>query len=324
MTDIDGRTADAENRAGDPGHDRDRVVADGDPTPPNGLDDDRSGESLGRRAWRRFRRHRLAMTGLIVLATMIVLAVLAPFVTTHDPNAIDLADRSSAPSWDHWLGTDRTGRDVWARLVYGSRVSLSVGLVAVALSTLIGVTIGSMAGFFRGAADMVLMRLADTVMTFPSLVVIIVLVAVVGPSVYNAMFAIGVMGWPAISRIVRGEVLSLRERPFITAARAIGLRRRTIVTRHIFPNTVSSIAVAVTLGVGTAILQESALSFLGLGVQIPTASWGNMLQDAQSVTVLEEAPWMWIPPGAAIALAVVSINFIGDGLRDALDPRSQL
>ena len=293
------------------------------PTPADGPEPASAGESLTRRAWRRFRRHRLAMTGLIVLVVLIVLAIAAPLVTLHGPNEIDLANRTAPPSWDHWLGTDRTGRDVWSRLVYGSRVSLSVGLVAVALSTMIGVTVGSVAGFFGRRTDMILMRFTDTVMTFPALVVIIVLVAVVGPSVYNAMFAIGVMGWPAIARIVRSEVLSLRERQFVTAARAIGVPRRRIVTRHIFPNTVSSIAVAVTLGVGTAILQESALSFLGLGVQIPTPSWGNMLQDAQSVTILEEAPWMWIPPGVAIALAVLSINFIGDGLRDALDPRTQ-
>ncbi len=283
-----------------------------------------SSDSPGRRAWRRFRRHRLAMAGLVVLSGLVSIAVLAPLVTNHGPNDIDLYNRLSPPSWDHWLGTDRTGRDVWARLVYGTRVSLSVGLVAVALSTAIGVTVGAVAGFVGGRTDMLLMRVADTVMTFPLMVVVIVFVAVAGPSIYNTMLALGMMSWPALSRIVRSEVLSLRERQFVLASRAVGLPRRRIVTRHILPNTVSSIAVAVTLGVGAAILQESGLSFLGLGVQVPTPSWGNMLQDAQSVTLLEEAPWMWIPPGVSIALAVLSINFIGDGLRDALDPKTQL
>jgi peptide/nickel transport system permease protein len=199
-----------------------------------------------------------------------------------------------------------------------------VGLVAVSISMIVGGIIGSVAGFVGGKTDMLLMRLTDMVMTFPSLVVIIVVAAAMGPSVYNAMIVIGLLTWPSIARLVRSQFLTLREQQFVLAARSIGVSRRDIAFKHIFPNTVSTIAVAVTIGVASVILLEASLSFLGLGVQAPTPSWGNMLRDAQSLNILEAMPWIWLPPGIMIALAVVSINFIGDGLRDALDPRSNL
>lgn len=281
-------------------------------------------ESLWGKARRRFLRHRLAMLGVVVLSLLIFVSAAAPLLSSYSPIALDLRAMRQAPTAAHWLGTDGTGRDVLARLFYAGRISLSVGLVSVSISMVIGIIIGSIAGYWGGKTDMVLMRVTDMFMTFPSLIIIITVAAAMGPSVYNAMLVIGLLTWPSIARLVRGQFLMLREQQFVRAARSIGVPYGQIVFKHIFPNTVSSIAVAVTFGVATAILLEASLSFLGLGVQAPTPSWGNMLRDAQSLNILEGMPWMWLPPGLMIALAVLSINFIGDGLRDALDPRSTL
>jgi peptide/nickel transport system permease protein len=281
-------------------------------------------ESLWGKARKRFFRHKLAMFGLVTLSLLIFVSVAAPLLTPYSPNELDLRSIRQPPSAAHWLGTDGTGRDVLTRLLYAGRISLSVGLVSVSISMVIGVIIGSISGYAGGKVDMLLMRLTDMVMTFPSLVIIITVAAAMGPSVYNAMLVIGLLTWPSIARLVRGQFLSLREQQFVRAARSIGVANWEIVFKHIFPNTVSSIVVAITFGVATAILLEASLSFLGLGVQAPTPSWGNMLRDAQSLNILEGMPWMWLPPGLMIALAVLSINFIGDGLRDALDPRSIL
>lgn len=280
------------------------------------------GESLWTKARRRFFRHRLALAGLVILGVMVILAVFAPLFTRYPPNELNLAAMSQPPSAEHWLGTDTTGRDVWARTLYGARVSLSVGLVAVTISTLIGVLIGGLAGYAGGWVDMALMRFTDMVMTFPSLVIIITVAAVLGPSIYNTMLVIGILTWTGTARLVRGQFLSLREQQFVLAARSIGVEPRAIMLRHLLPNVLSSITVAATFGMAFAILQEASLSFLGLGVQAPTPSWGNMLRDAQTLSILEGMPWLWFVPGVMIALAVLSINFIGDGLRDALDPRS--
>jgi peptide/nickel transport system permease protein len=255
---------------------------------------------------------------------MLFLALFAPLMSSHDPFKLNLEARNHPPSVVNWLGTDGNGRDVWTRLIYGGRVSLSVGIVAVSISTAIGVLIGSVSGFFGGPVDMVLMRVTDIVMSFPMLIVVISFVAITGPSVYNSMIAIGILGWPTMARLVRSQFLYLRQVEFVTAAVALGARPPRLIFRHILPNTVGSIVVAVTFAVSDAILLEAALSFLGLGVQIPTPSWGNMLRDAQTLSILENRPWMWVPPGLAIMLAVLSINFIGDGLRDALDPRMVL
>lgn len=279
-------------------------------------------ESLWGKARKRFFRHKLAMFGLITLSLLIFVSVAAPLLTPHSPTEIDLRSIRQPPSADHWLGTDGTGRDVLTRIFYAGRISLSVGLVAVTISMIIGVIIGSIAGYAGGKVDMTLMRVTDVFMTFPSLVIIITVAAALGPSVYNAMLVIGMLTWPSIARLVRGQFLTLREQQFVRAARSIGVTRGQIVFKHIFPNTISSIAVALTIGVANIILLEASLSFLGLGVQAPTPSWGNMLRDAQSLNILQEMPWMWVPPGLMIALAVLSINFIGDGLRDALDPKS--
>ena len=282
------------------------------------------GESLWRKARTRFLRHRLALAGVAFLGIMVVLAVLAPLVQRYSPIELNLDAMSSPPSAAHWLGTDTTGRDVWSRVIHAGRVSLSVGLVAVSISTFIGVVIGGIAGYAGGKADLLLMRFTDMVMAFPSLVMIITVASVLGPSIYNTMLVIGSLTWPGIARLVRGQFLSFREQQFVLAARAVGVPPVWIMLRHLFPNVVGTVTVAATFGMANAILQEASLSFLGLGVQAPTPSWGNMLRDAQTLNILEGMPWLWLAPGLMIALAVLSINFIGDGLRDALDPRSTL
>lgn len=281
-----------------------------------------AGESLWAKARKRFFRHKLAVLGLVVLTVLVLMAVLAPLIERYSPIDLDLGSMSQAPSAAHWLGTDTTGRDVWSRIVHAGRVSLSVGLVAVSISTFIGVLIGGISGYAAGKVDMALMRFTDIVMAFPSLVMIITIASVLGPSIYNTMLVIGILTWPGIARLVRGQFLSFREQQFVLAARSIGVTPFQIMVRHLFPNVVGTVTVAATFGMANAILQEASLSFLGLGVQAPTPSWGNMLQDAQSHAILEGTPWLWIAPGLMIALAVLSINFIGDGLRDALDPRS--
>ena len=277
--------------------------------------------SLWGEAASRFRRHRLAVAGLLILVALVVLCALAPWISQYGPNRIDLRARGQGPGWVHWLGTDGTGRDVFSRVLHGGQISLSVGVVAVSVSAAIGVFVGSIAGYFGGKADLLLSGLMDMVLTFPRLVLIIAFVAVVGPSIFNTMLVIGLLSWPSIARLTRGEILALRHSEFIQAARALGSSSRVIITEHVLPNVLSPILVAITLDVATVILLEASLSFLGLGAQPPTPSWGNMLRDARTLSVLEGQPWLWLPPGALIALTVLSVNAVGDGLRDALDPR---
>lgn len=253
-----------------------------------------------------------------------MVALLADVAAPYNPNAIDLDLARGGPSSAHLLGGDKFGRDVLSRLIHASRVSLSIGLVVVSIYVTIGTLLGSLSGYYRGALDNVIMRITDMVMSFPSLMLILVIVGLVGPSIYNVMVVLGLLGWPSICRLVRAEFLSLRERDFVTAAQALGATSTRIIFRHMLPNTVSVITVGATFGVARAILTEAGLSFLGMGVQPPTASWGNMLMDAQSLTILESMPWLWIPPGLMILVSVLAINFMGDGLRDALDPRMQL
>ncbi len=281
-------------------------------------------EGLWSKAGRRFLRHKLAMFGLAVMAILLLSAIAAPVLTPHSPIQQDLRNLRKPPSAQHLLGTDGLGRDILTRVLYGGRISLSVGLVSVTIAAVIGIIVGIIAGYYGGKTDMVLMRATDMVMTFPSLVIMITIAAALGPSIFNAMLIIGFLTWPAIARLVRGQFLTLRTQQFALAARSIGVSNWEIAFKHIFPNTISFITVAITFGVATAILMEASLSFLGLGVQAPTPSWGNMLRDAQGMNILEDMPWIWVPPGVLIALAVLSINFIGDGLRDALDPRSYL
>lgn len=272
-------------------------------------------------AWRRFRRQPRALVGLAVIAALAGLAVFAPWIARHDPYATDLLRAEQPPSAAHWLGTDDLGRDVFARLLFGGRISLSVGLVSVAIAATLGTLLGATAGYYGGAVDNAVMRLADVVLSFPALVIAITAVAVFGGGIHKVMMVIGLLTWPAPARQVRGELLSLREREFVQAAQAMGLPNRRIIFRHALPNAMGPLIVSSTIGVANAILQEAALSFLGLGVPLPQASWGNMLSSALSLRVLQFQWWLWLPPGALIFLAVLSIHLLGDGLRDALDPR---
>ncbi len=272
-------------------------------------------------AWARFRRHRLAVLGAFLLLLLVALTLFAPAVFHLNPTAVDLRSYEKPPGAGHWLGTDAAGRDVFSRLVYGGRVSLSVGIVAVGFYIVVGVLLGTISGYYGGRLDSLVMRLADVFMAFPRLIIIITLAALVSPSIYNVMLIIGLLGWPPTARIVRGQLLSLRERDFVLAARVLGAGDWRIMSRHLMPNVVAPVIVAATFGTAEAILLEAALSFLGLGVRPPMASWGNMLNAAESITILQSMPWLWLPPGLMIAVTVLSLNFLGDGLRDALDPR---
>lgn len=272
-------------------------------------------------AARRFLRHRLATFGLIMLVLLVLSAIFAPLLSAYSPTEIDLRGRGQGPSWAHLLGTDGTGRDVLSRVLHGGRISLSVGVIAVSISAVIGVIIGTVSGYFGGKIDLILLGITDMFLTFPRLVIIIAVVAILGPNIFNAIIVIGLLSWPAIARLTRGEILRLRQQQYIQAAKSLGTSDFRIIIEHVLPNVMSPVLVAVTLDVATIILVEASLSFLGLGAQAPTPSWGNMLRDARSLSILEGQPWLWLPPGLMIALAVLSINSIGDGLRDALDPR---
>ena len=274
-----------------------------------------------KRSIRRFFSHRLAVLGLGLLGLMIVLAVFAEFVAPYEPNRVDVKVILQPPSTEHVLGTDRAGRDVFSRLVFAARVSLSVGIVAVGIYIAIGLVLGGFAGLVGGRVDNIIMRITDVVLAFPTFILIVVIAGMIGPNIFNIMWIIGIFGWPGVARLVRGQVLVLRELDYVVASRALGASNARIILRHLLPNSIGPITVAATLGVAGAILTEAGLSFLGLGVQQPNASWGSMLSDAKEIAFLAEMPWMWVSPGVAVSLAVLSINFIGDGLRDAFDVR---
>lgn len=275
-------------------------------------------------AWRRFRRNRLAMGALAVVGCLALIAILAPVLAPYDPVKPDLKAFGKPPSAAHLLGTDSSGRDLLSRLMYGAQVSLSIGLVAVSIYLLIGTTLGALAGYRRGLTDAIIGRITDTVMSFPSLIIILAIVPIVGRSIYNIMFVIGLLGWPAVCRLVRGEFLSLREREYTLAARGIGATDRRIILRHILPNVTGPLVVLASFGIAEAIIAEAGLSLLGLGIQPPAPSWGVDLSAAIDVGILTNKPWLWIAPGVAIAVTVLCINFIGDALRDALDPRGAI
>ena len=265
--------------------------------------------------------HKMAMAGLFVLVLEVILVVLLPYILHLNPYDSDYTAFAQAPSKAHILGTDAIGRDILSRLIYGGRTSLLVGLLSTLISCLIGVPLGLIAGYFRGKAEVAIMRVADIFMSFPSIVLILVLVSVLGPSVCSVTIVIGVLGWTQFARLIYANVLSVSEKEYVESARAIGTSNFKIITKYIMPNSFAPILIAITFQMASAILTESSLSFLGMGVQPPGASWGNMLYDAQSITVLSQRLWMWMPPGIALLITVLSINFLGDGIRDALDPK---
>jgi peptide/nickel transport system permease protein len=276
-------------------------------------------ESYLQTVWRRFRRHRLANISLVILVIVVGAALLAPVIAPYDPNEI-AGPFASAPSKGFLLGTDLIGRDVLSRLLYATRVSLLVGFMATLISTVIGVILGLVAGYFGGVADMVIMRFTDMVMSFPYILLVLVAAAIFKPGMWNIILILGFVDWPGIARLVRGNVLNLRETNFVKGSIVAGMPLRHILFSEILPNTVAPILIYATSVLALSILDEAALSFLGQGIQPPTASLGNMLNGAQSLTVLTSQPWLWIPPGLLIVIIVMSINFVGDALRDALDP----
>lgn len=282
---------------------------------------DISNESYLQTVWRRFRKHNLALVSLVVLIIIVGAALLAPVIAPYDPNEI-AGPFGGAPSRDFWLGTDQIGRDMLSRLLYATRISLLVGVLATVISTVIGVILGLIAGYFGGMADMIIMRFTDMVMSFPYILLVLVAAAIFKPGLWNIILILGFVDWPGIARLVRGNVLNLRETNFVKGNIVAGMPLRHILFSEILPNTVAPILVYATSVLALSMLDEAALSFLGQGVQPPTASLGNMLNGAQSLTVLTKQPWLWIPPGLIIVILVMAINFIGDALRDALDPNS--
>jgi peptide/nickel transport system permease protein len=278
-------------------------------------------ESYIRVICKRFLKHHLAVVGIILLTSIVLMAIFAPWIAPKDPYEVT-GNFGSPPSSEHLLGTDQVGRDVLSRLIYATRVSLMVGVGAVAIYVTIGTILGAVSAYFGGWVDMLFMRVTDVFMSFPQLMVTLVIVSIMGPNLTNVILVLGVLGWPPAARLVRGSVLSLKQMDFVKASVVLGLSTPRILFGHILPNALAPLLVHATFGMAGAIVIEASLSFLGMGVQPPTASWGNMLTDAQSLTVLTSQPWLWVPPGIMIVIAVLSINFIGDGLRDAVDPKS--
>ena len=283
------------------------------------LNDEIGRENYWQTVWRRFRHHRLACFSLAVLAVICTAAVLAPIIAPYDPEEI-AGPFGAAPSLKFILGTDQIGRDMFSRLLYATRISLLVGVLATAISTAIGVILGLLGGYFGGWLDIAIMRFTDMVMSFPYILLVLVAAAIFEPGLWSIILILGFVDWPGIARLVRGNVLSLRETNFVKGSIVAGMPTRHILFSEILPNTVAPILVYATSVMALSMLDEASLSFLGMGVQPPAASLGNMLNSAQSLTVLTRQPWLWIPPGLLIVILVVAINFVGDALRDALDP----
>ncbi len=275
--------------------------------------------------WMRFRRNRTALLGAFVLTVLVLVTLFAPVITKAalgwGRDEIDQRAIRAAPSVVHPLGTDSVGRDQLTRLLYGGRVSLSIALGTVVIYMAIGIAVGAVAGYFGGWIDNVLMRLVDVVLSFPFLLLALTIAAIRGPGIENLVFSLVAISWPVPARLVRGEFLSLRERDYVEAARATGALPTRIMFRHMLPNALAPLIVQATLDIASIILIEAALSYLGFGVRMPIPTWGNMLSEAQNMAVLTRMPFLWVPPGLMIFLTVMSINFVGDGLRDALDPR---
>lgn len=278
-------------------------------------------------ASRRFVRNRLAIIGAAITLVFVLIAIFAPLLTPYGPSEFFSTDggatynRYAPPSRDHLLGTDSLGRDVFTRLLYGARVTIIVAFSAVVISTVVGMVVGLVSGYFGGLVDSILMRVVDVVISFPVLFLLISISTILEPSLWIVVLAIGLVRWTNTARLVRGEVLRIKQLDFVSAARGNGSRSPKIIVRHVIPNILAPVMVQVTIGTAQAILMEAALSFLGVGIQQPTPSWGNMLIDAQRSLVLREMPWVWIPPGTVTLLLVLGIYFLGDGLRDAFDPR---
>ncbi len=263
--------------------------------------------------------NKLALFGIVIILILSALAILAPYIATHDPTAITIEDALAAPSAQHFFGTDMLGRDIFSRVVYASRVALSIGLVAVGIAALIGIFLGSIAAFYGGKCDNIIMRFADIMLCFPTFFLILSVIAVVGPNIYNIMIVIGLTSWMGMARLIRAEILSLKKRDFILASKALGGSNLHIILKHLIPNSIPPVLVSFVFGVAGAILTEAGLSFLGLGVQPPDPSWGNIIMEGKAA--LGVGWWVILFPGLAILITVLAFNLLGEGLRDALNPK---
>ncbi|MBL7068779.1 MAG: ABC transporter permease [Candidatus Omnitrophica bacterium] len=264
-------------------------------------------------------RNRLALSGAVIILVLMVMAIAAPFVATHDPTSINIKNALVSPCREHLFGTDMLGRDIFSRIVYAARIALSIGFVAVGIAALIGVFFGSIAGYYGGRLDSIIMRFADIMLCFPAFFLILSVIAIVGPNIFNIMIVIGLTSWMGIARLIRAEILSLKTRDFVSASKALGAGSRFIIMRHLIPNGIAPVLVSFVFGVAGAILTEAGLSFLGLGVQPPNPSWGNIIMEGKAV--LGVGWWVILFPGLAILITVLAFNLLGEGLRDALNPR---
>lgn len=285
-------------------------------------------DSLWNQNIKRFKRNKFAVGGVCFIVIMLLFSFIGPFLSPYLPDKVDPLMINKPPSFMHWMGTDQLGRDILTRLMSGGRISLTIGIASMTLSIIIGTILGAISGFYGKLIDSIIMRLADILMSIPSLPLLIILAALMSEwkipqesRIYLVMIMLSLVGWPGLARLIRGQILSLKEQSFMDAAEVLGLSDRRKIFSHLIPNTIPLLIVIATLGVAGAILSESALSFLGLGVTPPTASWGNMIDAANSFMDFKNRPWLWIPPGAALLLTIISINLVGDGLRDALDPK---
>lgn len=280
----------------------------------------KSRNTQGMRQWKKFKRNKMAVIALIVLGILIFASAFAPLLTSYDPEAISLTERTLAPSKTHLLGTDKVGRDVFTRLLYGGRISILIGLTGALGGAIIGAALGCLGGYFGGLLDRFLLRLSELFTTFPQTILVLILVAFMGQGVWNLFIVFWRTGWMGTYRMTRAKILSLREETYVLACQAFGISNRSIMFRHILPNAAGPVIVNITLSTAGYVLQESALSFLGLGVPSSTPTWGNIFNAAKALDVVQAYPWLWLAPGIAISLFVLSVNIIGDGLRDALDP----
>lgn len=277
--------------------------------------------SVSHLTWKRFIRDRWAVAGTIVVIGVIIIVLLAPVLCKYAPETIDNSMIRQAPSAEHILGTDDYGRDVFSRLIYGGRVSMAVAVSATVLQLFFGIVLGSLAGYFGKWVDSLIMRIADVFMCFPFYIIAVCLAAILGPGLRNTIVILGLLGWPSLCRMVRAEILSIKENDYIMAAKSLGLGSGEIMFRHILPNVMSPVIVSATLSIAGAIMSEASLSYLNLGVKIPQPSWGNMLSAAQSMNTLMNEWWRWVPPGLCIILVILSINYIGEGLQKAMTPK---
>jgi peptide/nickel transport system permease protein len=288
---------------------------------PNTTEKDLKIETKSAVIWRRFKKNKLAVVGLVVFSFMCFLAIFAPLLTPYRPDVYDIMDSFLPPSTSHIMGTDSMGGDVWTRIVFGARISLSVALLAMVCTVSVGIVYGAVSGYFGGMVDNIMMRIVDAIQSIPTFFLLLIVAAIITPSLWSTVLVLSVFGWTGMARIVRGEILSLKKRDYVEAAIATGEKQSSTIFYHVLPNAIAPITVIATLDIAANILAESSLSFLGLGIQPPTPSWGNMLTSAQELTTVMDYVWIVIFPGSFIILTVLAVNFIGDGLRDALDPR---